>query len=295
MKKLGTVEGTHDLSTEETETSWGSLADKYSQISNPQANEKVCLNKLSKEDAIQRMTSQTDLCFHMHMHTCTGIPTQHTNTYICIHTYIKNSRRVIGKRVQRESYLGGGMERKYPSIHCSLQLSPKAVLCSPVVNSLWWTETATPAQVSKTWMKHKIPGLVNIRFYIWAHKPRELNSISPCLPILMSHVHDAESGSRPSSLVWCVSKDLSVLQRVMKTCCLPLVLVTCLTTVTKYLARSNLREKDLFRVMFWGYSTPCQRRHRWKISSQLWWWEYADSCSYLGKLSKDQSANVARL
>lgn len=176
------------------------------------------------------------------------------------------------------------MERKYPSIHCSLQLSPKAVLCSPVVNSLWWTETATPAQVSKTWTKHKIPGLVNIRFYIWAHKP-----------ILMSHVHDAESGSRLSSLVWRVSKNLSVLQRVMKTCCLPLALVTCLTTVTKYLARSNLREEDLFRAMFWGYSTSCQRRHGWKISSQLWWWEYADSCSYLGKLSKDQSASVARL
>lgn len=243
----------------------------------------------SKEWHPRLISASTCTCIHVQVYP------HNTQTHIYVYTH---TSKIVGgslESVCREKVILGGMERKYPSINCSLQLSPKAVLCSPVVNSLWWTETATPAQVSKTWMKHKIPGLVNIRFYIWAHKPRELNSISPCLPILMSHVHDAESGSRLSSLVWRVSKDLSVLQRVMKTCCLPLALVTCLTTVTKYLARSNLREEDLFRVMFWGYSTPCQRRHGWKISSQLWWWEYADSCSYLGKLSKDQSANVARL
>lgn len=132
---------------------------------------------------------------HAHAYMYRYTHTTHKHIYMYTHIHAKNSRRVIGKCVQRESYLGG-MERKYPNIHCSFQLSPKAVLYSPVVNSQWWTETATPAQVSKTWMKHKIPGLVNIWFYIWAHKPRDLNSISPCLPTVMSHIYDAESGEQ---------------------------------------------------------------------------------------------------
>lgn len=139
-------------------------------------------------------------------------------------TYIYMSKMVGGvarKCVQRASQLER-VEHEYPSIHYNLQPSPQAVLSSPYVNPVWSMETGMLTQVSKSWARLRMSGLVNNVLSNWVHKSREVNDFSPCLPVVMSHVCDTQRGEQIGLFwVWSVSKDLTVLKRMMTT-------VTCL-------------------------------------------------------------------